>query len=241
MSDKKISNYALYWIVFGIIFVVGTVLAFLLAPEYTPTFWTSYIFTVIALVGLCISGTFLKDKFRNIFANIPFIYIAWFYLIIELIVTLLFGIIFTIPVTIYIAIHLILFAIFLILFILMIMGRRVIVEVHDSPKVDVQKKLNLIEDVKSIEELYVELPDDKRKELSRIIEAIEEDIRYSDPVVPPTLLYLDEEIKESLTSLYTEIENMKTAENVDVARVSQMAAKIKAKIAKRNRIIKAEK
>ena len=238
---KKISNIALYSIIFAIIFVVGTVVAFLLTPEYTPYFWISYVFTVLALAGLFVSGFALRDKFKNVFANIPFIYIAWIYLIIEIGVTIVFGILLPLPVTIYVVIHLILFAVFIILFILMIMGKRVIVDLREETTTQIQKKSNILEDAKKLNQLTVDLTGEEKAKVDSIIESLVDEIKYSDPIVPENLVPLDDEIDDLLSNLYAELEHMISSNNVDIDKLTKMTSKIKYKIESRNRMVMASK
>ena len=97
MKKNKLMSY----IALGIIFALFNVISFVIPTEKTATFWTAYIFTVVAfllqiLVWKVAFGK--KDTLKSKFLGIPVIYVGTSYLIVQLIVFAIFMIFPILPV-----------------------------------------------------------------------------------------------------------------------------------------------
>ena len=95
-KNKLMSYFAL-----GIVFALFNVIAFVIPTDKTATFWTAYIFTVVAfllqiLVWKVAFGK--KDTLKSKFLGIPVIYVGATYLSLQLIVFAIFMIFPTLPV-----------------------------------------------------------------------------------------------------------------------------------------------
>ena len=97
MKKNKLMSY----LALGIVFALFNVIAFVIPTEKTATFWTAYVFTVVAfllqlLVWKVAFGK--KDTLKSKFLGIPVIYVGATYLIVQLIVFAVFMIFPMLPV-----------------------------------------------------------------------------------------------------------------------------------------------
>ena len=97
MKKNKLMSY----LALGIVFALFNVIAFVIPTNKTATFWTAYIFTVVAfllqiLVWKIAFGK--KDTLKSKFLGIPVIYVGTSYLIVQLVVFAIFMIFPILPV-----------------------------------------------------------------------------------------------------------------------------------------------
>ena len=88
-------NNLMSYLAFGIVFALFNVIAFVIPTEKTTTFWTAYIFTVVAflLQALVWKVAFGKnDTLKSKFLGIPVVHVGITYLIIQLIAFAIFMI-----------------------------------------------------------------------------------------------------------------------------------------------------
>ena len=89
MKKNKLMSY----LALGIVFALFNVIAFVIPADKTATFWTAYVFVVVAfllqlLVWKVAFGK--KDTLKSKFLGIPVIYVGATYLIVQLIVFAIF-------------------------------------------------------------------------------------------------------------------------------------------------------
>ena len=94
-------NNLMSYLALGIVFALFNVIAFVTPTEKTATFWTAYVFTVVAfalqlLVWKLAFGK--KETLKSKFLGIPVIYVGIVYLIVQLIAFAVFMFLPTLPV-----------------------------------------------------------------------------------------------------------------------------------------------
>lgn len=174
MKDKKIGLLGLTISLVG--FVVYSICVFLLASNYTSTFWISYIFTAIAFFAQIIAGlTFSKTDADSKFLQLPLFYIGSCYLLIQLVVGIVFMLI-HISATLPLILQVMILAVYLSLMLTSLIGKEQITKTEANIKATTFNIRMLTIDA---EHLYTsEVNEDKKAELKKLYEAI----RYSDPV-----------------------------------------------------------
>ncbi len=124
---------ALLYSIFGILFAIFNILAFVIPSEKTATFWIAYGFTVIAFISqIFIFKAFKKTSQKEKFSGLYAFYIGPVYLLFQLIVFFLFKIVSYIPDWVSIIICTILFGIFLILSIFAEIAKKEIAAVENN-------------------------------------------------------------------------------------------------------------
>lgn len=94
-------NNLMSYLALGIVFVLFNVIAFVIPIDKTATFWTAYVFSVIAFavqIPLWKIALGKKDTLKSKFLGIPVIHVGITYLIIQLIAFAIFMIFPTLPV-----------------------------------------------------------------------------------------------------------------------------------------------
>ena len=97
MKKNKLMSY----LALGMVFALFNVISFVIPTEKTATFWTAYIFTVVAFLLQILVwkvGFGKKDTLKNKFLGIPVIYVGLTYLMVQLVVFAIFMIFPMLPV-----------------------------------------------------------------------------------------------------------------------------------------------
>ena len=97
MKKENLMSY----FVFGIVFSLFNIIAFVIPTDKTATFWTAYAFSVVAFavqIPLWKIAFDKKDTLKSKFLGIPVIHVGITYLIIQLIAFAIFMIFPTLPV-----------------------------------------------------------------------------------------------------------------------------------------------
>jgi len=204
----KISrNKGMFLITVFIIIVVFNVVVFTIPFSKSGGFWTSYGFSMFALLlttAVCLYA-FDREGLRSKVYGVPLFSVAWRYLIIQLSVGVLelvaFQFIPSIPFQIGIALNTILLGVCLIGLITVEAAKEEIERIDEKIKGKVFYIKSLQVDV---EGLLGKVPDDS---LKKPLKDLVETIRYSDPMSSPQLAAIENKIEAKASALAEAVDN----------------------------------
>lgn len=203
MRKSQIKGY----IILGLLFVLVSTIAFVIPTIKSATFWFSYIFTIVAFFAQIAIWkiSFNNSKpLKSIFWQLPVIYIAIAYLVVQVLAFFIFTITPTIPTWISIVVCIMIAAISCICIVVADIGKDKIEEVENY----VQKKALYIRKLQADVELLAdnESNDDIRTRLTQLAEKI----RYSDPISNEQLESLEDKISSMISELKTTPDKLAT-------------------------------
>lgn len=168
----------------GLIFVMGSVIAFVLVEEKTPQFWVSYLFAAIALCAVGFGGwKNLRETDQP--SSYPFTIVSGIYMV-AVVAAIYYGhIVLALPVKWYTVLHILLLTIYLILVIGLFSGHQYITEQGREVRRQVIKARMDTERVTLLIAAVDELPAESRQEAKALLGEVEEKLRYSDPMQSP--------------------------------------------------------
>ncbi len=196
----KKNNFMSY-LALGIVFTLFNIIAFVIPTEKTATFWTAYVFTVVAFavqIPLWRIALGKKDTLKSKFLGIPLIHVGITYLIIQLIAIAVFMIFPTLSVWLAIVVCAIILAISAICVIVGQTGANEINRVGEKIKVKRAFVQFLQTDIEMLAENETDA--DTKTELEKLAEKV----RFSDPMSHEMLGELESRIS-------AKVEEMKTA------------------------------
>ena len=230
MSKNKLR----FYIVLAILFVVLSVIAFVLPFQKTATFWLSYAFAAIAIAvqiyayPKAFDGPTVKSKFYGF----PLARVSTIYLIAQLALSLLFVIVgkfVQVPSWIPVVLYVILVGVFAIGFI-----------AADSMKEEVERQDTVhkarVDTMRALQSKSVFIAsqcDDS--ETKKALNKLAESFRFSDPVSSDAL----NDIEASLNALVDELQSAVLEK--DNAAAKTLCTKVEAMLADRNRMCKLNK
>lgn len=214
------------YLALGIIFIVFNVLAFAIPTEKTGTFWTAYVFTVLAFaaqIGIWRLAFGKAEALKSKFLGIPLLHVGIVTLIVQLIAFAVFMAVPSLPVWAAVVTSAIIFGGAGICLIAGDVGRDEIERVEEK----VSRKVFYLKDLQADIELLAEQEDDPeaKAELLKLAEAM----RFSDPMSNASLADIEAEISGKVATLKT-VNNKVTA-----------IAEVKLLLAERSKIIKGTK
>jgi hypothetical protein len=112
------SNQKTYITVCGIAIVLFSVAMFLLWLDRSKLFWTTYIFTVIAILGVGFNACYIKSENQHFAANITLFTISVVYLIVSALWSIAAMALLQLNGIVYIVIHIMALGLFLIVWLL---------------------------------------------------------------------------------------------------------------------------
>lgn len=208
------------YLVLAIIFVVFSIIAFLVPFEKTPVFWLSYMFAVIAL-GFQIplwNGVLGGNELKNKFLGFPILHIGSIYLIIQLIVSLAMMSIPGISTWIAIVVDIVILAAACVCTISGDVARATI----EKTEAKVQPKVAYIKTLKA--DVDVLISQEGNPEVKRELTALADIIRYSDPMSNSVLEGIENQIAGKIAmvanagdnkiELITEIKELMNQRNI---------------------------
>ena len=210
----KKNNYLSY-LALGIVFALFNVIAFVIPTDKTATFWTAYVFSVVAFavqIPLWKIALGKKDTLKSKFLGIPVIHVGITYLIIQLIAFAVFMVFPTLPVWLAVVICAIILAISALCAIAGQGGANEINRVEEKIKV----KRAFIQFLQTDIEMLAESETDAETKAG--LKKLAEKVRFSDPMSHEMLGELESRIT-------AKVEEMKTATDKKVL-ISEVTALI---------------
>src|SRR5574344_1422307 len=116
------TNKKVYLAICGISIVLLSIALFLLWPDRSKVFWVTYVFSVIAILGVGINAVYLKEENQHFAANITLHTISIVYLIVSALWSIVSIAILNVGSTIYMVTHIVILGLFLILWLLAILA-----------------------------------------------------------------------------------------------------------------------
>ena len=204
-------NNLMSYLALGIVFALFNVIAFVIPTDKTATFWTAYVFSVVAFavqLPLWKIAFGKKDTLKSKFLGIPVIHVGITYLIIQLIAFAVFMIFPTLPVWLAVIVCAIIFAISALCTIAGQAGANEINRVEEKIKV----KRAFIQFLQTdIEMLAESEPDAATKtELKKLAEKV----RFSDPMSHEMLGELESRISAKVEEMKSVTEKKVLIEEV---------------------------
>lgn len=194
-------NNLMSYLALGILFVLFNLIAFLIPTEKNVTFWTAYVFSVIAFavqIPLWKIAFGKKDTLKSKFLGIPVIHVGIAYLIIQLIAFAVFMVFPTLPVWLAVIVCAIILATSALCIIAGQAGANEINRVEEKIKV----KRAFIQFLQTDIEMLAESETDT--ETKAELKKLAEKVRFSDPMSHEMLGELESRIS-------AKVEEMKTA------------------------------
>lgn len=209
---------------FLIIIALYNIVLFSIVQNYTPTFWSAYGFTILAMIVASITYPLsLKGGKDASFLNVPIIFVATAYFFVQLLLGVVLMAIPNLSIVFSNIVQIIVLAAFLIISIGGLIGKNVTV----ATEREVREKVFYIKSLAAdVEGLVANVSDSThQKALTNLSEAI----RYSDPMGHPSLNDLNQEITTKVSSLTDSVKRGSTD------KIAESCAEIERLVADRNR------
>ena len=204
-------NNLMSYLAIGIVFALFNVIAFVIPTDKTATFWTAYVFSVVAFavqIPLWKIALGKKDTLKSKFLGIPIIHVGITYLIIQLIAFAVFMIFPTLPVWLAVVVCAIILAISALCAIAGQAGANEISRVEEKIKV----KRAFIQFLQTDIEMLVESETDS--ETKAALSKLAEKVRFSDPMSHEMLGELESRISAKVEEIKTAADKKSLIEEV---------------------------
>lgn len=198
-------NKNLGYAVLGILFVLISVIVFVIPTEKIATFWIAYVFTTVAFVSqIAIWKKALgkENTLKSKFLGLPVVHIGIVYLIIQIIALAVFTAVPTLPNWSAIVTCAVILSISAVCMIAGEAGRNEIERIEAK----VQKKVFFIKELQADVELLADAETDTSTKAA--LQQLAEKIRFSDPMSNDALAEIEKVIKEKVAELKTASEKM---------------------------------
>ena len=196
-------NNLMSYLSLGIVFALFNVIAFAIPTDKTATFWTAYVFSIIAFavqIPLWKIALSKKDTLKSKFLGIPVIHVGITYLIIQLVAFAVFMIFPTLPAWLTVVVCAIILAISALCAVAGQAGANEINRVEEKIKVKRAFIQVLLVDIEMLVESEADV------ETKAALKKLAEKVRFSDPMSHEMLGELESRISNK-------VEEIKTAEN----------------------------
>ena len=185
------------YLVFGLIFIVFTVIAFVAPFSKTPVFWTEYL---SGLVALCFqiplwNKSLKEGSLKSRFLGFPLLYIGGVYLIVQLIIALIMMAFSNISVWIAIIVNLIILAIACIL---VISGDVARAAIHETES-QINSKTSYLKVLKA--DVDILISEESDPEVKQQLTKLADNIRYSDPMSDESLDEIETQIVNKVAAI----------------------------------------
>lgn len=192
------SNKNLVYVIIGIIFVVMNIIVFAVPFNRDSSFWLGYAFLVISFLLAFGVVLYIAQSSRNmdeIFLKFPASYFAYGFIVIEIVLNLIVMAIPDFSIRVCIVFNIIIIAVFLILVIANIMS------VNNTQNIEG----NIKEKRAFVKMLLIDIQQcsmhTNNPVMARSIKALEELVRYSDPMSHDSLIPMEQEISGKIAQL----------------------------------------
>ena len=191
-------NKNLGYAVLGILFVLISVIIFVIPTEKTAAFWIAYGFAAIAFVAqisIWKKALGKEDTLKSKFLGLPVVRIGIVYLIIQVVALAVFTAVPTLPTWSAIVACAVILGVSAVCMIVGEVGRNEIERVEAK----VQKKVSFIKELQAEVELLAEVETDTTTKAA--LHQLAEKIRFSDPMSNETLAEIESAITEKVAEL----------------------------------------
>lgn len=191
-------NKKLSYVILAIVFIVVSIVVFVLPTEKTASFWVTYAFTCIAFaVQIYIWNVGIKDNapLKSKFLGIPIIRVGYVYLIVQLIALLVFLICPFISVRIAVIACVLICGISAVCMITADVGSEIVSSIDEK----VKTKVTYIRELQVDVEMAAERESDPL--IKQKLLGLAEKIRYSDPVSSDSLSEIEHRIMDKVRLL----------------------------------------
>lgn len=203
---------SLLFLAYGVIFLVGTVLACIFSKEKNSLFWISYGFWVAGLLAACaVSLQFISSDGKNFPSHFSLLFIVHLYWLISLVASFVTG--FTGIRPLYaIGMHLLLIGVFAILYIALLMGKRHITEVENVRQRNRRSLKIQLSDLEQCRSSLRQRMPDISPDISATLDTLIDRVKFSYPVTVDEAKELDTQISVSIEGLKSIMESATNAE-----------------------------
>ena len=193
-------NSLMSYLALGVVFALFNVIAFVIPTDKTPTFWTAYVFSVVAFavqIPLWNIALGKRETPKSKFLSIPVIHVGLTYLIIQLIAFAVFMIFPTLPAWLAVIVCAIILAISALCTIAGQVGANEIKRVEEKIKV----KRAFIQFLQTDIEMLAETETDSATKIA--LKKLAEKVRFSDPMSHEMLGELESRISAKVEEVKT--------------------------------------
>lgn len=214
---------------FAAALVVLLIVAFLIFDISSGFFWVSALFMFLGYLAIYATVMFYlsdgRTSFKEYPANYPLIHVAIVYSIAQIVMVIALAVINSflkngLSMRIYLAIELVLLLIFGISYAVHNSARQYSVNLETSTKAKVSAIRMMTDKCMRVQQMVQELPLEIRTDASREVRAMEEKVRYSDPMSHESLMAMDYDIERGIDQVAVEVENLlaDSSRGVDILR-----------------------
>ena len=211
MSKKKINNKVLASFLPAIIFIVYTVITFVIWDDKEEGFWLGWTFSLIA-TGITVAVPFLTVKdgkeVKSILDGFSIPYFTYIYFVAQLVLGLFCMILNEGPMALLVILEVILHAVYAFIIISSVMGKNVISGLEQEQK----EKVYFVKSISSDLSLVAGKIADE--ELKKKVEKVAEIAKYSDPMSNQSLAGLEATISTKVEELKDAVEDGKSSEEI---------------------------
>ena len=196
----------------AILFVIVSVIVFVVPIEKTPAVWIVYAFTCVAFAAQIIIWKIgFKDKaLKNRFLGIPIIRVGFIYLVLQLIALAVFFVIPKAPEWIVIIVCILILGISSVCMISSEIGRNSI----ENTEKKVDAKVSYIREIQADIEMCAERETDP--EIKNQLLDLAEKVRYSDPMSSESLATIENKIVNKISELDTSDNKQAVIKEIDL-------------------------
>lgn len=206
-------NKNLGYVVLGILFVLISVIAFVIPTEKTATFWIVYVFTAMAFVAqIAIWRNALgkEDTLKSKFLDLPVVHVGIVYLVVQIVAFAVFMGFPVIPSWVAVIVCALILGISAIRLISAEVARNEINRAEDK----VNQKVFFIRELQADVEMLAQ--QEQNPETKTALIKLAEKIRYSDPMSSEALADLEAEISEKITTLKTVADKQNMIQEIEL-------------------------